>query len=111
MTKRQWIVVVMLFMLPRIMMILLVVGLAAYFMMAQSSPTQTFEIRDPNSPTVVSIVGGADWCICVISADGQRRTQFAGWPTDRVAAGAVPTTVAWHADPDWSKSDSRRASG
>jgi hypothetical protein len=37
----------------------------------------------------------------VISADGRRRTQHAGWPADRIATGAKPTAVVWDARPDW----------
>jgi hypothetical protein len=101
MTRRKWLPLVVLFMLPGVATILLVLGLAAYFILGQSSPTQTFEVRDPNSPTVVRIVGGPEGCNCVISADGRRRTQYAGWPKDQIAEGAEPTAVVWHGDPDW----------
>ena len=105
MTRRKWGLVVVICMLPGTAMFFLVGGLMAYFVFSQP-PSSTLEARDPNSPTVVWIdridgIGGPAGWSCVISTDGQRQTQFAGWPTDQIAPGAEPSGVIWHGNPDW----------
>jgi hypothetical protein len=66
----------------------------------------SFVAKDPHSPTIVrlegtkTLLGSIDWD-CIISVDRQQATQYAGWPKDRVAAGASPKAVKWHSDPDW----------
>jgi hypothetical protein len=102
MSRRNWVILIVVLLLPGLMAFLLALGLMAYFMFGESSgPLSTFEAHDPNSPTVIRITGiGENWD-CVISADGERQTQFAGWPKDRLAAGAQVTAVEWHSNPDW----------
>jgi hypothetical protein len=86
-------------------MFLLACGLLINFKLDQPR-TPLFEVRDPNSPTVVRMnrirgVSGTAGLSCEISADGLRPTQLAGWPRDRIAMDAAPTALTWHTNPDW----------
>ena len=84
-------------------MVLLVCGLAVYFAFFQDEPV-ALEVRDPNSPTVVRVepvpLTNMRWSV-IISVDGQRPTQQAGWPTDMITSPAHPTSLLWHTAPNW----------
>lgn len=77
-------------------------------MLDTSLALPSFEARDPDSPTVVRVYAMDArprrrpfiWS-CSIAVDGQRATQYAGWPKDRIAADAEPTALIWHSDPNW----------
>lgn len=105
MTRRRWLPLLVraVPVLAGVILFVLVIGLIVW-----SRPTVPpgLEARDPDSPTVVRVrpipgIGGrAGWDV-VISADGRRPTQHAGWPVGLVAPAAEPTAVVWHDDPDW----------
>lgn len=74
---------------------------------ANRVPLPSFEVRDPNSPTIVRVHGIHGWGSrppswgCNILVDGHRTTQHAGWPKGKVADDAQPTEVIWHSNPNW----------
>ena len=105
MTKhRRLFLLIGLAILPGLLMILLVSALVVYFAFFQEEPVAV-EVRDPNSPTVVRAepvpLTNMRWSV-IISVDGQRPTQEAGWPSEMITSPpAHPTSLIWHTAPDW----------
>ena len=111
MTKnRRLFLLIGLAILPGLPMVLLVGGLAVYLAFFQDEPV-ALEARDPNSPTVIRVepipLTNMRWSV-IISVDGQRPTQQAGWPSDMITpptglipSAVYPTSLLWHTAPNW----------